>query len=935
MVTIIVLLILAGVSLNAIIGENGIITKAQKASILNSCAVLQEYLNETYAVRKIDDRIGDSGAIEEAITPVDEMIKLYPEYFFYNGYYDYAIFEYEHKDSSGAQRVDFLKIRLINKQNLDESIRKQLVGGDAGGNKRESYLQFQDVYGVTEDLEVFYCENGIMSAIGANCLNSGYLDASKVIYDEESALSKALGETTGTSNRNLTLSDLRSIKELTITNNSGVTDLKFLYDVPNLAKLTVKDYTGSLSGLESANNLTYLYFDNTGNIMNIDYTGLSGATNIIELHFLKPTDEEINKMCKEMSKGDYEKLSYMRLFGTEFGFGGQADISQNCEKQHTENEYHSTLTTVKSLNMLSQKTKQAVKTLYLTDNVLMNLDGIQEFINITKLYVGGNNMADALMGENSDNFVLSTYISKMPNLSVLFCPYNKISDADFNNITNTNIEYLHICSVDTLTELALITKLPKLKKLNAVKNLKYVLTDEVIAKLISLEDYYIDLIYGNQISLANIGSFVFLSSDVTDEQFLKLKDQTQIEILEITNCNQVSNSVLQEVLGSLTGLKRLYADGTQLQDFSFIKPENDKLLLASVLNTSIVDLSGLWNCSNFAGLRINTPSLNLKPYSSLISNICSKAFASNDKYKGGTYALGGITTTNEILSTLNGTPENINREFTCFNIYGGLGGKSIVDFTYTGLTDIYHMVGGSFKIPACIKNIGHGGHINALVDYSNVLMADSCDVEISGSAQNTTTFQGFNEVIFPNYNVIDIIGSYTKKLNIGRGHRDSYISGDVDIPAILTKASNLTELKLYGVKGVQDASIFKDEKLETLILDYSTISKLNLVDATESNLSKSLKTLTIKNSSLNGLDGLNNLPNITTLDLSNNALENYISVTKGEKKETISTSQYIVDSLPELTKVTLSGNSGLDNFKALTEKGFRETESGSKIFVKE
>ena len=41
--------------------------------------------------------------------------------------------------------------------------------------------------------------------------------------------------------------------------------------------------------------------------MSIDYTGLSGATNITELHFLKPTDEEINKMCKEMSKADYEK----------------------------------------------------------------------------------------------------------------------------------------------------------------------------------------------------------------------------------------------------------------------------------------------------------------------------------------------------------------------------------------------------------------------------------------------------------------------------------------------------------------------------------------------------------------------------------------------------------------------------------------------------
>ena len=48
MVTIIVLLILAGVSLNAIIGENGILTNAQNAKIQNGMATLEEYLQEKY-----------------------------------------------------------------------------------------------------------------------------------------------------------------------------------------------------------------------------------------------------------------------------------------------------------------------------------------------------------------------------------------------------------------------------------------------------------------------------------------------------------------------------------------------------------------------------------------------------------------------------------------------------------------------------------------------------------------------------------------------------------------------------------------------------------------------------------------------------------------------------------------------------------------------
>ena len=40
--TIIVLLILAGVSLNAIVGENGIITNAMEAKIMNAVAILEE-----------------------------------------------------------------------------------------------------------------------------------------------------------------------------------------------------------------------------------------------------------------------------------------------------------------------------------------------------------------------------------------------------------------------------------------------------------------------------------------------------------------------------------------------------------------------------------------------------------------------------------------------------------------------------------------------------------------------------------------------------------------------------------------------------------------------------------------------------------------------------------------------------------------------------
>ena len=51
-VTIVVLLILAGVSLNATIGDNGIITQAQNAKYTQGIATLEEYLQEKFGKDK-------------------------------------------------------------------------------------------------------------------------------------------------------------------------------------------------------------------------------------------------------------------------------------------------------------------------------------------------------------------------------------------------------------------------------------------------------------------------------------------------------------------------------------------------------------------------------------------------------------------------------------------------------------------------------------------------------------------------------------------------------------------------------------------------------------------------------------------------------------------------------------------------------------------
>lgn len=67
------MLILAGVSLNAIVGDNGIITNAQNANMKSGIAVLEEFLHEKYV---------ENYNINESSKKLFYLIKMYPQYFY-------------------------------------------------------------------------------------------------------------------------------------------------------------------------------------------------------------------------------------------------------------------------------------------------------------------------------------------------------------------------------------------------------------------------------------------------------------------------------------------------------------------------------------------------------------------------------------------------------------------------------------------------------------------------------------------------------------------------------------------------------------------------------------------------------------------------------------------------------------------------------------
>ena len=398
---------------------------------MQSCSVLEEYLKEDYIQTVSNNSINNNSSI----TKSEEMAKLHSNYFFHNGTYDYVIFEHEYKEN-GESKVEFLKIRLINKNNLNEDLKKQLEGGDANGGERDAYLNFKDVYGVTDDLSVFYCNDGISSAIGANYLDSSPFDNSAIIYDENSVASKALAETGSTSTKDLTISDLRGVSELVVSNLSGAVNLEFLVDMPNLTKLTLNNYQGSLSGLGYPLNLNSIYFNNDKKVTNINYSGLDQAKNLIQITFYNPNDTEVQKMCLEMSKSNYNSLKQISLTG-------YLEVSpnfyiSNFSLTKTGPTARSELTSISDLNLLKAETKASIEVLFVNNNRLQSLDGIQGFVNLKKLYACNNSFG-------SNSLEVGDYVSKLLKLTILHCGYSNIENDDFSKLSvNTKIEYLSI-----------------------------------------------------------------------------------------------------------------------------------------------------------------------------------------------------------------------------------------------------------------------------------------------------------------------------------------------------------------------------------------------------------------------------------------------------------------------------------------------------------
>ena len=895
-ISIIVMLILAGVSLNATIGDNGIITQAQNATYMQSIAALEEYLQTEY-VKYYDETENYTSKIELLSSKIGNLCLK-------DGTKNYITY-------------DGKMYYLINKQALPDDVKNQLKGGDT--TEYLKYIRLQDVYGITPDLKVYYCESGTDNVLGT--LDSTELDPNtplkKINQDAEmkSAIIEALasvGVTVGEDG--VTVGDASKLKNIeldgskhNITSISGLSELSSLKTV-TLSNLNLND----LDGLQNCTLLYYVYFKNCK--VN-DYSKLATVLDLQYLYLYLPpsmSEADANAQVTNLGNGlanatELNKLEY-------FGITGTVDlIEENYSYSlgYSKDKYtyykssHSNLKNIDGLNNINTNIKNSVKYIYLNNNNINNISSLKDFINIYELNIMGNinlvnlnglenhnivylaaqdcniNNIEGLIGNAKLKYLALEYNANLQSLNGLenSLELDKLLAyrCDLLNITalqnHSKLKYLSIYDNFNLESVIALKDCIGINNLYLANNEKMIGTEvrdaladenthilENCGKNYSIPNKYI--IYFNNLtsydySYKNYGKK--LSDDSDEINALKNK---KIERLNLSGQDLISNEKLEEILATLPKMVALNLNGcSNLKTIDFIK--NNKMPNLQELDIrdtdkEITDLSCIINnCKDLTTLIINNTNVDISKIQTFFEKggkSCSLSW--NDPASN--YCTGLILAGN--LSKYNFDNCDKIRYFYARNIH-------VKDYKYEGVLDLTKCINltyidnsnyvSNMKLPASLNTIKTNSW-NSLLDFSLCENLKS----ITASSYSNKALKIF-DTISPQTK-LNFIEFFQENLNDNN-------SGIKNIDCSELETLNIgsigdTECSIVDFNFLKDAKSLKYLNMSNCVscTDFTFIeNKSNLVElAMENNkkmfnldLSKceSLENLKINNSNLNSI----------------------------------------------------------------------------------
>ena len=626
-------------------GDNGIITQAQNATYMQGIAALEEYLQTEY-VKYYDEA-------DDYTNKIEMLSSKMPNLCLKDGTKNYITY-------------DGKMYYLVNKQSLPDDIKNQLKGGDT--TEYIEYIRLIDVYGITEDLRVYYCADGLEGALGT--VGDLEVDPStplvKVNNDGEmkSALTEALAEIgIEVGEEGITVGDIASLKDFELDGSKyNITSLSAISELTSLQTLTLKNVNiSNLDGIESCSLLYYIYLKDC---KISDYSKLSTVLDLKYLYiYLSPSinETDANAQITNLGNGlanatNLNELEYFGISGvTDFyedSYSFIIEVGNGNSKYYFFNNSRSNVTDISSLSKFAQNIKSSIKYMYLNNNKISNIEALDGFSNIYELDLMCNSTLSNLKGlENHLSIVyLTVHNCNLTDISGLqgttglkyFTIQNNTKLTNLNGLEqsmNLDTMLAYSCNITDITALANHTNLKYLSLYSNV-NLENVMT---LGNLTGLNNLYLannEKMIGTEVRdaladptthilqncgvnysipskyniyFATLTSYDYSNMDLTDDsdEINALKGRTNVTRLNLSGNAQLSNEKLQEILSTMTGLKALSLKGLQLENLDFMN---------NVTGLLELDIRDCNNISSDLGI-LNTRAINLKTFVTNNNNI--------------------------------------------------------------------------------------------------------------------------------------------------------------------------------------------------------------------------------------------------------------------------------------------------------------------------
>ena len=993
-ISIIVMLILAGVSLNATIGDNGIITQAQNATYMQSITALEEYLQTEY-VKYYDETENYTNKIELLSSKLGNLCLK-------DGTKNYITY-------------DGKMYYLINKQALPDDVKNQLKGGDT--TEYLKYIRLQDVYGVTPDLKVYYCESGTDNALGT--LDSTELDPStplkKINQDVEmkSAITEALesiGVTVG--ENGVTVGDASKIKNLELDGSKhNITSISGLSELSSLKTVTLSNL--NLNDLEGLQNCTLLYYVYFKNCKINDYSKLATVLDLQYLYLYLPpsmSEADANAQVNNLGNGlanatELNKVEYFGISGTIdlFELNYNYSLGYDYDKYTFYKSSSSNLSDISGLNNISANIKNNIKYIYLNNNKFSSIEPLKDFTNIYELDIMGNANLTNLDGLENHNIVyLTAQYCKLSNISGLMGnsklkylaleknvnlqSLNGLEEdlelntllaykCDLINITalqnHLNLKYLSIYDNLNLESIIALKNCTGINNLYLANNEKMIGT-EVRDALADQNTHILENCGKNctipnkyMMYFANLTSYDYsyknygkkLTDDSDEINALKNK---KVNRLNLSGQDLISDSKLQEILSTLPEMVALnLSDCSNLTTINFIKnAQMSKLQEIDIRGTDkrITDLSDIINtCKDLRTLIINNTDTDLSKIQTLFEKGGKGCVLSwNDSAEN--YCTGLILAGN--LSQYKFDKCDSFKKFYARNI-------RVKDYEFEGILDLSKCTMlteinntnycSNMKLPSSINSISTNSW-NSYLDLS--LCENLKAVEVS--SYNNYALNLFDTL---NKNArLTYIVFYQKDLNdnnsgikninfsqietLGIGSLDSTECNIKDF-SFLNSADNLKVLRMRNCVSCTNFSFIENKTnlTEMLIennknmfnLDLSKCISLNKIQINNSNLnsiklSTQIKYVDLNQNKISDLKFLTNLNDLKEINLQEN------NITNLEPLESLilngkSNCTIINLSNNIIQTTTLNGHNNINTLKKLYDAGLRTLDISGNNFT--